>query len=101
MTNGNDPINAITDLNAGPPTPGLTKREYFAALAMQGLVVTAMGENGFVDVRRPVYDKNGESVFDEDGRQILEVMETAESLYADCAVLQADALIDRLNKEVE
>lgn len=38
MTNGNEPINSIPDLNNHPSDwYGLTKREYFAGLAMQGL----------------------------------------------------------------
>ena len=69
MTNGNDPINAITDLNAGPPTPGLSKREYFASLAMQGLCANA------------------------------EIGTDPERTIAWLAVRQADALIEALNKE--
>jgi hypothetical protein len=39
MTKGNAPINSIPDLNNHPsPWIGLTKREYFAAMAMQGLL---------------------------------------------------------------
>ena len=44
-TNPNDPINAVLDTNyrEGIPTlenryEGITKREYFAAIAMQGLL---------------------------------------------------------------
>ena len=39
MTNGNEPINSIPDLNNHPSSwYGLTKREYFAAMAMQGMM---------------------------------------------------------------
>ncbi len=37
MTNGHQPISSIPDLNQHPSEWfGLTKREYFAAMAMQG-----------------------------------------------------------------
>lgn len=36
MTDGNDSVDAI--IFDGMPTGGLTKREYFAAMAMQGLL---------------------------------------------------------------
>jgi hypothetical protein len=40
MIKGNEPINSIPDLNNHPsPWIGLTKREYFAAMAMQGYCV--------------------------------------------------------------
>ena len=39
MTKGNEPINSIPDLNNHPSLwIGLTKREYFAAMAMQGYI---------------------------------------------------------------
>jgi len=39
MTKGNAPINSIPDLNNHPsPWIGLTKREYFAAMALQGIL---------------------------------------------------------------
>ena len=39
MTNANESINSIPDLNNHPSTwIGLTKREYFAAMAMSGLM---------------------------------------------------------------
>ena len=39
MAQPNEPINSIPDLNNHPSNwYGLTKREYFAALAMQGLL---------------------------------------------------------------
>lgn len=37
MTYANDPINPIENPMSGPVL-GLTKREYFAALAMQGMI---------------------------------------------------------------
>lgn len=36
MSNANDP--AFPILNGAPSYPGLTKREYFAAMAMQGFI---------------------------------------------------------------
>lgn len=42
MTNPNDPINSVPDLNDHPSSwYGLTKREYFAAMAMQGILANA------------------------------------------------------------
>lgn len=42
MTDANDPINSIPDLNEHPSSwYGLTKREYFAAMALQGLLANA------------------------------------------------------------
>ena len=39
MTKGHEPINSIPDLNNHPSLwIGLTKREYFAAMAMQGYI---------------------------------------------------------------
>lgn len=41
MTKPHEPINSIPDLNTHPSDwYGLTKREYFAALAMQGFCVS-------------------------------------------------------------
>jgi hypothetical protein len=37
-TNGDDPVTPITGANYRPNTDGLTKREHFAGLAMQGLI---------------------------------------------------------------
>ena len=43
MTKGNEPINSIPDLNNHPsPWIGLTKREYFAAMALQGILADGM-----------------------------------------------------------
>lgn len=40
MTNGNEPINSIPDLNTHPSDwYGLTKREYFAIMAMQSFII--------------------------------------------------------------
>jgi hypothetical protein len=45
MTNGNDPINPVDYQSVSPvgdsitvQLPGLSKREYFAAMAMQGIL---------------------------------------------------------------
>jgi hypothetical protein len=76
MTYGNDPINTIVG-TAGDPSPnvefeGLIKREYFAAMAMQGLCA------------HPVTGEHAEP--DEIAIMALE---------------QADALIEALNKEAK
>jgi hypothetical protein len=43
MTNGNDPINmGTTEFGTMGGQYGLTKREYFAAMALQGLCVQAI-----------------------------------------------------------
>lgn len=74
MTNGNDSIHAIVESTDGSTGRmqcvefGLTKREYFAAMAMQGY--TSAGSTG---------------------------MPNAEDL-ASYAVQLADALINKLNK---
>jgi hypothetical protein len=44
-TNGNDPILGFQDEGAGDVKGGLTKREYFAAMAMQGLLATMNHDN--------------------------------------------------------
>lgn len=42
MTKPNAPINSIPDLNNHPSEwYGLTKREYFAAMAMQGILASS------------------------------------------------------------
>lgn len=90
MTNGNDPISAMQNVKFSPTLdavavdaqgnyplvnlPGLTKREYFAAMAMQG-VVTAWSEVG-----TPWHESNDE-------------------LLAERAVNCADALIAVLNAQ--
>ena len=38
MTNPNEPINPIESVHRTEITYGLTKREYFAAMAMQGYI---------------------------------------------------------------
>ncbi len=71
MTNGDDPVNAITEGVAGPPTGGLRKRELFAAMAMQGFCS-----------REPVPFNDAEFMSDK-------------------AVQFADALIEALNKDAQ
>jgi hypothetical protein len=69
MTNAHDPINAVVDQNGDASFGGLTKREYFAAMAMQGLAGS----------------------FAELGRSHSQII-------AKCAVEISDALIEALNK---
>jgi hypothetical protein len=48
MIKGNEPINSIPDLNNHPSSwYGLTKREYFAAMAMQSYLTPC---NGWLNV---------------------------------------------------
>lgn len=69
-THSNEPINSIPDLNNHPSDwYGLTKREYFAAMAMQGIISNP--NNHYV---------------------------TSYSI-AERAVQIADALIEQLNKQ--
>jgi len=68
--NGDDPIFFETFTSKG-----LTKREYFAALAMQGLLAN-------------------NTMLNADGKIIITKMQIA-----DIAVISADALIEQLNKE--
>lgn len=80
MTNGNDPISPITDerLVSHYPKEGLTKREYFAAMALQGICTTFSGS------------KDAERQAQKAGKTLSELM----ALYANDV---ADALIDVLN----
>ena len=75
MTNGNESINAILDSEGNGSFKGLTKREYFAAMAMQG----AIANTGVAK------QANGEP-------------QTYSSLSV-IAVKAADALIIELNKQ--
>lgn len=76
MTNPDDPIHAWIDTHTGTGTMGLTKREYFAAMAMKG----AFSEKGFVE-RFGAYDRS-------------EVWK----MIAENSIGLADALITALNK---
>jgi hypothetical protein len=77
MTNANDTINAVVQTSIGPyggdrmecTDGGLTKREYFASMAMQGLIVNRHAQD--------LHDQTKVAKF---------------------AVEMADALIDALNK---
>ena len=69
MTKGHEPINSIPDLNNHPSLwIGLTKREYFAAMAMQGYI--SCGKSSVISI----------------------------TTLAECSVQQADALIKALNE---
>jgi len=75
-TFANEPINPATEIeySNGEATPkntlGLTKREYFASLAMQGVLANGQSRN------------------------------TTPSEVAEYAVYMADVLIEQLNKEI-
>jgi hypothetical protein len=71
----NDPIHPIG--GEGAIAIGLTKREYFAALAMQGMLANSYGPDGGL---QPLSTANGEQI-------------------ADMAVAQADLLIKRLRQD--
>ena len=77
MTDGHDLINAQPGISGG-----LTKREYFAGLAMQGL--------GHAMVHDGVYSLNARNIGEDtnDAKWI-----------ATSAVRYADALLDALNKD--
>lgn len=77
MTKQNDPINPTTQSQSGV---GLTKREHFAALAMQGLISSAHSS----EESRDKYTCNGGWVYPD--------------TIAQQAVNMADALIAELNK---
>ena len=66
MTNGNEPVNK----NDTSVSKGLTKREYFAAMALQGILANSS----------EIYNL------------------TTYEQYAKYSVLQADALINALNQ---
>ena len=69
MTKGHEPINSIPDLNNHPSLwIGLTKREYFAAMAMQGYISCG------------------------------KFNQVSDETLAMCSVQQADALIKALNE---
>jgi len=71
--NGDDPINPIFNERTGYTEPtGLTKREYFAAMAMQGLLCNYQIHENYVNNKYPYV--------------------------ADKAVAMADHLIQELNK---
>lgn len=77
MTTGNEPINSIPDLNNHPsPWYGLTKHEYYAGLAMQGLL------------------SNPEWMTEFKGEKYL----MRSDILAEVACKQADAMIKFLNK---
>ena len=77
MTNGNEPINSIPDLNNHPSDwYGLTKREYFALMAMQGLLTRVPKRF--------------------DGETDLGILESKR--IAEESVIMADELIKALNK---
>lgn len=80
---------------------GITVREYFAAMAMQGLLSSETGDCHYADRTERVYDDDGKPKWDEHGEPIYKVVKTAEQLLAEDAVKQAEALIEELNKEAE
>lgn len=85
MTNGIEPIASIPDLNEHPSNwYGLTKRELFAAMAMQGFLAGSNGEY--------------HSKFDTETDRIIE---TGFERAARESVNYADALIEALNKEAK
>lgn len=47
MTNPNDPTFPVRNYGVEMAEKGITKREYFAGLAMQGLLMSAFKDGGF------------------------------------------------------
>lgn len=70
----------------------LTKREYFAAMAMQGLL---MGDGMTPDTIGKAAEMIGVAVKEYDGAKHYPI------LIAKCATVAADALIEALNKEAK
>lgn len=95
MTNGNEPINPTTERNwlnqndtemVTGVFGGLTKREYFAAMAMQGI----LSNNRFTENAKEMAIQKGIAIT-EDAKELLEPFT---KLAVDCA----DILIEQLNK---
>lgn len=81
MTNGNEPINVITHPVSGEcECNGLTKREYFAAMALQGVCSVFSGS------------PNAE-------KQAQKAGKTLSELIAIYSIDIADAMIDSLNQQ--
>lgn len=78
-TNANDFVDLNGNGSPASPTRGLTKREYFAGLAMQGLLAGKEGEL-IINCDRNYFD------------HIVEALSRTSVEYA-------DALIEQLNKE--
>jgi hypothetical protein len=59
MKNGNQPINPITSLdsNLEQQYVGLTKREYFAAMAMQGMFANSHATQRTIELGADVVDR--------------------------------------------
>lgn len=91
MTNANEPINSIPDLNNHPSSwYGLTKREYFAAMALQGLIAN------------PIHSQKWSFSFIERLKNMFGLKATVRASHAQnltaLAVKEADALINALNE---
>jgi hypothetical protein len=76
-THANDPINSFIDQNDDGQWHGLTKREYFAAMALQGLCANQI-------IKEVINKAKSQKDFD--------------SYLTNTAVSIADSLIDSLNK---
>ncbi len=93
MTKANEPITSIPDLNNHPSSwYGLTKREYFAAMALQGLCAN------------PVHSQKWTFTFWQRVKNFLglknSVRSTLGSRISILAVQEADKLINALNKQL-
>ncbi len=100
MTNGNDLIHADKQTFGSKELgSGLTKRELFAAMVMQGcLTLQANPECSYSDTTTPHLDENGKMLYDENGYPIRDILKSWQSKVAEDAVSLADALIEALNK---
>lgn len=75
-------------------TNGLTKREYFAAMALQGILASESDSHyTFPTYKR---DENGKRLCDEDGDWVVD--ETSDEVIAERATIFSDLLIAALNK---
>ena len=74
MENGNQPMYPINDLNENiSGLSGLTKREHFAAMAMQGLLASRINVKGYeIDGNIRVYAKSCVKLADELLKQLKE-----------------------------
>jgi hypothetical protein len=90
MTNGNDnvtPMHPNTTSNADQIYKGLTKREYFAAMAMQAIL------------SNPKFSENAREMAIQKGIPITDNAPELIQPFAHLAITCADTLISELNKQ--
>jgi hypothetical protein len=92
QTNGNDPVSATQEYHSKNfgvvlAKTGLTKREYFAAMAMQGMLSSIKQSYGKPNVNEQSIEQSFKDI-----QQFINDV-------ADKSVTYSDALIEALNKE--